>query len=71
MALIVGSSDYVGPKVVPSALFPALLFLAFWYAQAALMFLRFRDQGRSIEEINRALDTPASVVPDPVRVPAQ
>ena len=34
LALIVGSSDYVSPKVVPSALFPALLFLAFWYAQA-------------------------------------
>jgi MFS transporter, putative metabolite:H+ symporter len=60
LALIVGSSDYVSPKVVPAALFPALLFLAFWYGQAALMFLvlGFETRGRSIEEINRALDTP-------------
>src|SRR5215475_4715933 len=73
LALIVGSSDYVSPKVVPSALFPALLFLAFWYAQSAVMFLLlgFETKGRSIEEINRALDTPAGVVLDPVRVPAQ
>ena len=50
-----------------------MLFLAFWYAQAALMFLLlgFETKGRSIEEINRALDTPAGVVLDPVRVPAQ
>jgi len=73
LALIVGSSDYVSPKVVPSALFPALLFLAFWYAQAALMFLLigFETKGRSIEEINRTLDTPAGVALDPVRVSAQ
>jgi MFS transporter, putative metabolite:H+ symporter len=60
LALIVGSSDYVSPKVVPAALFPALLFFAFWYGQAALMFLvlGFETRGRSIEEINRALDTP-------------
>ena len=73
LALIVGSSDYVSPKVVPSALFPALLFLAFWYAQAAVMFLLlgFETKGRSIEEINRALDSPAGVALNPVRVPAQ
>ena len=73
LALIVGSSDYVSPKVVPSALFPALLFLAFWYGQAALMFLLlgFETKGRSIEEINRTLDTPAGVALATVRVPAQ
>jgi MFS transporter, putative metabolite:H+ symporter len=71
LALIVGSSDYVQPKVVPSALFPALLFLAFWYGQAALMFilLGFETKGRSIEEISRALDAP-SPSPTPLRVPA-
>jgi hypothetical protein len=49
------------------------LFLAFWYAQAALMFLLvgFETKGRSIEEINRALDTSVGVELDPVRVPAQ
>jgi putative MFS transporter len=58
LALIVGSTDYVSPKVVPAALFPALLFLAFWYFQAALVFLfvGFETKGRSIEEINQALE---------------
>ena len=71
LALIVGSSDYVSPKVVPAALFPALLFLAFWYGQAALMFLvlGFETKGRSIEEINTALDAPAAA-PAPIRAPA-
>ena len=71
LALIVGSSDYVSPKVVPSALFPALLFLAFWYAQAALIFLvlGFETRGRSIEEISDSLDAGVSP-PEPLRVPA-
>jgi MFS transporter, putative metabolite:H+ symporter len=56
-ALIVGSSNYVSPKVTLDALFPALLFLAFWYGQAGLMFLLlgFETRGRSIEEIDRSL----------------
>jgi hypothetical protein len=43
------------------------------HGQAALMFLLlgFETKGRSIEEINRVLDTPARVAVDPVRVPAQ
>jgi putative MFS transporter len=61
LAMIVGSSNYVSPKVTMDAIFPALLFLAFWYGQAAIMFLvlGFETKGRSIEEINRALDAPA------------
>jgi len=35
------------------------------------LLLGFETKGWSIEEINRALDTPAGVVLDPVRVPAQ
>jgi hypothetical protein len=35
------------------------------------LLLGFETKGRSIEEINRPLDTPASVTLDPVRVPAQ
>jgi putative MFS transporter len=73
LALIVGSSDYVSPKVVPVALFPALLFLAFWYGQAALMFLvlGFETKGRSIEEISSALDAPATAAAaGPARAPA-
>ena len=71
LALIVGSSDYVSPKVVPAALFPALLFLAFWYGQAALMLLvlGFETKGRSIEEISATLDTPA-LSASAVRAPA-
>jgi len=36
VALIVGSSNYVSPKITLEALFPALLFLAFWYGQTGL-----------------------------------
>jgi hypothetical protein len=73
LALIAGSSDLVSPTATIDALFPAFLFLAFWYGQAALMFLLlgFETKGRSIEEINRALDTRAFVALDPVRMPAQ
>jgi hypothetical protein len=39
LALIAGSSDLVSPTATIDALFPAFLFLAFWYGQAALMFL--------------------------------
>jgi putative MFS transporter len=62
LALIVGSSNYVSPKVTLDAIFPALLFLAFWYALAGLVFwfVGFETRGRSIEEIDRALDRPAS-----------
>jgi len=57
VALIVGSSNYVSPKITLEALFPALLFLAFWYGQTGLMFiiLGFETKGRSIEEIDRSL----------------
>ena len=73
-SIITGSRPFHGsPPGVPSALFPALLFPAFWDAQAALMFLSvgFETNGRSIEEINRTLDTSAGVALDPVRAPAQ
>jgi len=61
LALVVGSSNYVSPKVTLDALFPALLFLAFWYGQAGLVFafLGIETRGRSIEEINSALDANA------------
>src|SRR5215831_5527776 len=61
LALIVGSSNYVSPKVTFDAIFPALLFLAFWYGQAGLVFalLGIETRGRSIEEINSALDANA------------
>ncbi|HLY46496.1 MAG TPA: MFS transporter [Stellaceae bacterium] len=74
LALIVGSSNYVSPKVTAGGIFPALLFLAFWYAQAGLVFLLvgFETKGRSIEEISDALDAPASAatVATPARATA-
>jgi MFS transporter, putative metabolite:H+ symporter len=62
LALIVGSSNYVSPKVTLDAIFPALLFLAFWYGQASLVFafLGIETKGRSIEEISSSLDARAS-----------
>jgi len=73
LALVVGASDCVSPKATLDAISPALLFLAFWYGQAALVFLFFaiETRGRSIEEINRTLDAPAGGAPELVRVPAQ
>jgi putative MFS transporter len=70
LALIVGSSNYVSPKVTLDALFPALLFLAFWYAQAGLVFafLGIETRGRSLEELGATLDAPAAA--EAGRVPA-
>jgi putative MFS transporter len=61
LALVIGTSDYVSPKATIDAIFPALLFLAFWYGQAALVFLFFgiETKNRSIEEINRDLTAPS------------
>jgi MFS transporter, putative metabolite:H+ symporter len=61
LALIVGSSNYVSPKVTIDAIFPALPFLAFWYGQAGLVFafLGIETKGRSIEEISSTLDSRA------------
>jgi MFS transporter, putative metabolite:H+ symporter len=72
LAVIVGSSSYVSPKVTIDAIFPALLFLAFWYGQAALMFLfvGFETKGRSIEEISSTLDRPAAPAGSAVRASA-
>jgi hypothetical protein len=56
--------------VTLDALFPTLPFLAFWYGQAGLVFafLGIETKDRSIEEIGRALDAPAT--PARVRVAA-
>ena len=62
LALIVGSSNYISPKLTIDAIFPALLFLAFWYGQAGLVFLLLgiETKGRSIEEIGSTLDARAA-----------
>ncbi len=57
LAVIVGTSNFVKPAATVAAIFPAMLFLAFWAALAALAFLLIglETKGRSIEEIDAAL----------------
>ena len=57
LALIIGSSNYVSPKATLDAIFPALLYLAFWYTFGACAFwlLGIETKGRSIEEIDAHL----------------
>jgi MFS transporter, putative metabolite:H+ symporter len=57
LALIVGTSNFVKPEATLDAILPAMLFLAFWYAQAGVVFglLGIETKGRSIEDIDREL----------------
>jgi putative MFS transporter len=57
LAVIVGTSNFVNPKATLDAIFPAMLYLAFWYGQAGLVFWLFgmETKGRSIEDIDREL----------------
>ena len=63
LALIVGTSNYVHPQATLEAIVPALLYLAFWYFQAAVAFwlLGFETRGRTFEDIDAALTMPAMV----------
>jgi putative MFS transporter len=65
LAIIIGSSNYVSPKASLDAIFPALLYLAFWYAFAGAAFwlIGFETKGRSIEEIGSTLDEAAAGAP--------
>jgi putative MFS transporter len=73
LALIVGSSNYISPKVSIDAVLPAFLYLGFWYALSALTFwlIGFETKGRSIEEIDRAFAAgDAAKVPPPAAATA-
>ncbi len=61
LALIVGASNFVKPAATVGAILPAMLFLAFWAALAAVAFLilGIETKGRSIEEIDATLARPA------------
>ena len=61
LALIVGGSDFIKPAASVSAILPAMYFLAFWAALAAVAFLilGIETRGRSIEEIDASLAKPA------------
>jgi len=65
LALIVGSSNYVNPTATVEAIFPAFLYLGFWYALAACTFwlIATETKGRSIEEIDSALGEREPVTP--------
>jgi MFS transporter, putative metabolite:H+ symporter len=69
LAVIVGSSNYVSPRVTLDAIYPAFVFLSYWYFQAALAFLLLgiETKGRTIQEIGHDLDRAAAT---PVRVTA-
>jgi putative MFS transporter len=57
LALVIGSSNYITPKATLDQIFPALLFLAFWYGQAALvfLFLGIETKNVSIEQMDSQL----------------
>jgi putative MFS transporter len=57
LALIVGGTDFVKPAASVGAIVPAMYFLAFWAALAAVAFLilGIETKGRSIEEIDESL----------------
>ncbi len=69
LALIVGATNFIKPEARVDALLPAMLFLAFWAALAALafLFLGIETKGRSIEEIDATMTRPREAV----RVPAR
>ncbi len=57
LALIVGGTNFLKPAASVSAILPAMYFLAFWAALAAVAFLilGIETRGRSIEEIDAAI----------------
>jgi MFS transporter, putative metabolite:H+ symporter len=65
LALIVGSSDVVSPKATIAAIEPAMMYLAAWYALSGIVFLLlgFEARGRSLEELDQALDKPIHAQP--------
>jgi MFS transporter, putative metabolite:H+ symporter len=68
LALIAGSSNYVKPAVTSAALVPGFAYFAFWYVLGALAFwlIGFETRGRTIEEIDSALDGARGAAPSRV-----
>ena len=60
LALIAGPAGFVEPHAASDAIEPALFYLAVWSALCGLIYLllAFETRGRSIEEIDKALDMP-------------
>jgi putative MFS transporter len=70
LALIVGSSDVISPKATIAAIEPAMIYLAAWYALSGIVFmlLGFETRGRSLEELDAALDRPRGAKVQPLSV---
>jgi putative MFS transporter len=60
LAVIAGSDNFVSPKATLDALIPAMNYFAFWYlvGAAAIWFIGFETNGRSLAEIDGALAKP-------------
>ena len=58
LAVIAGSDNLVTPKATLAALIPAMNYFAFWYlvGAAAIWFIGFETRGRTIGEIDSALN---------------
>jgi putative MFS transporter len=71
MALIAGSGDLISPKATVDAIGPCFIYFAAWWVIGALAFwlIGIETKGRSIEEIDRDLDTRAPAV-RPIKAPA-
>jgi len=50
----------ISPKATIAAIEPAMIYLAAWYALSGVTFLLlgFETRGRSLEELDAALDSP-------------
>lgn len=61
--MIAGSSNYVSPKPTLAAMVPMFNYFAAWYVIAILAFLLIgiETRGRTIEELDAALDKRAPV----------
>jgi putative MFS transporter len=70
LALIIGSSDVISPKATIAAIEPAMMYLAGWYVLSGIVFilLGFETRGRTLEELDAALDAPAAVQVRPASV---
>jgi putative MFS transporter len=58
LAVIAGSNNFVSPKATLDALIPAMNYFGFWYlvAAAAIWFIGIETKGRTIAEIDSALN---------------
>jgi MFS transporter, putative metabolite:H+ symporter len=66
LALIVGSNNYVKPDVPLTEIPLAFLYLGCWFLMAGVVYYFFgiETKGKSIEEIDRELNAPATLIPD-------